>query len=197
MKRKIITTVAIMLLCTFPLSVFAEWDSCYENPTQFDEYGNPTAYGEHWWQYDYSEDATCEEDGYIEYYCENCYQTKWETIPATGHDWSKPDLIDSPSRYDTLIWGSECLNGDCEEVRYAPIKIKKGKKKRLMAKRSIKNLRKLSNRSIKWTSSKKKVATVSNGVVKARKKGTTYIKAKIYVKKYRAYAYIKYKVVVR
>lgn len=198
-KNRIISLLMLIMICVTPLSVFADDDTCYGNPTSWDEWGFETSYGSHSWYYDYeySEDPTCEEDGYDCYTCSYCYQSYYETVPATGHDWSAAGLVESSTRYDTLIWGQECTNDDCDKVRYYPIKIKKGKKKRLWTKKETKSLKKLTNRKIRWSSSKKKVATVKNGVVKARKKGTTYIKAKIWVKKYRTWVYIKYKVVVR
>lgn len=197
MKRRALTLLIIIAMCASPLAVFAEEDICYENPLDYDEWGDPTTYGAHSWSYDYSEDATCEDWGYEVYTCDYCYDTMYVDIPPTGHDWSGPEYVDSPSRYDTLIWGMECVNDDCGKTKYAPIKIKKGKKKRVISKQFLKRLKKLTNKKIKWSSSKKKVATVSNGVVKAKKKGTAYIKAKIWIKKYKTWIYIKYKVVVR
>ena len=196
-KNRIISLLVLIVLCATPLTVFAEDDICYHNPISWDEWGFETSYGSHSWDYDYTFDPTCEEDGYDCYTCSYCYLSDYETIPATGHDWSTVGLVESSTRYDTLIWGQECTNSDCYEVRYYPVKIKKGKKKRLWTKKETKGMKKLTNRKIRWSSSKKKVATVKNGVVKARKKGTTYIKAKIWIKKYRTWIYIKYKVVVR
>ena len=196
MKRRIVSIVIALVMCACPLTVIAE-DVCYDNSIDYDEWGYPTEYGSHDWYYDYSEEPTCESEGYDYYTCAYCYMEDCEVIPATGHYWSSTSLVDSPSRYDTLIWGRVCENSDCGEVRYTPIKVKKGKKKRVISKKHLKRLKKLTNRRIRWTSSKKKVATVSNGVVKAKKKGTTYIKAKIWVKKYSTWVYIKYKVVVK
>ena len=57
--------------------------------------------------------------------------------------------------------------------------------------------RKYSKKSIRFTNSKKKVATVDkNGVIKAKKKGTTYITAKISIKQYGLWLRLKYKVVI-
>ena len=89
---------------------------------------------------------------------------------------------------DVLIYGQECGNKNCDKIRYKPITIKAKKKKRIWKKSYYKELRKLANGSIKWKSSKRKVATVSkSGVVKAKKKGTTFLRAKVTHKKYKNY----------
>lgn len=175
----------------------ADDDTCYENPTGYDEWYNPTSYGSHYWGYDYTEEAGCEYDGYVAYSCYYCGLNKYEPIPATGHSWSEPTYVEDPNKYNTLIWGVECENSDCDEVRATSLTIKKGKTKRLFTKKSLKQLKKLTNRKIKWSSSKKKVATVKDGKIKAKKKGTTTIKAKIYVKKYKTWICIKTRVVVK
>lgn len=48
-------------------------------------------------------------------------------------------------------------------------------------------------KKVKWNSSKKSVATVKNGVVKAKKNGTTYITAKIGKKRYKCKVTVKSK----
>lgn len=48
-------------------------------------------------------------------------------------------------------------------------------------------------KKVKWSSSKKSVATVKNGVVNAKKTGTTYITAKIGKKKYKCKVVVKSK----
>lgn len=48
-------------------------------------------------------------------------------------------------------------------------------------------------KKVKWSSSKKSVATVKNGVVNAKKTGTTYITAKIGKKKYKCKVTVKSK----
>lgn len=50
-----------------------------------------------------------------------------------------------------------------------------------------------SSKTVKWSSSKKNVATVKNGVVNAKKTGTTYITAKIGKKKYKCKVTVKSK----
>ena len=65
-----------------------------------------------------------------------------------------------------------------ERLNYTSVKIKKGKKLTL----SVLN----ATGKVKWKSSKKRVATVSKkGVVKAKKKGTTTITAKVNGKTYK------------
>ena len=196
MKPKRIALLIILTLMISPVAVIAEDDVCYGNVYSYDDWDNPV-YGSHVWSYDYTEEPTCTSEGYDVYSCDYCAETRYEYLPALGHNWSGPDLVESPSRYDTLIWGMECVNDDCGLTKYVPINVKKKKSKRLISKKELRQIKKLTNRKIKWTSSKKKVATVSNGVVKAKKKGTTYIKAKIWVKKYRINIYLKYKVVVK
>lgn len=48
-------------------------------------------------------------------------------------------------------------------------------------------------KKVKWSSSKKSIATVKNGVVNAKKTGTTYITAKIGKKKYKCKVVVKSK----
>lgn len=196
MKRKIFVIVMMLVLCITPMTVFAD-DECYGNPMDYDEWGDPIYYGGHDWDYIYTEDATCVSQGWDEYMCTYCGETEYRYIPPTGHNWSYVDLVESPTSYNTLIWGIECENEDCDEAKYSPIRIKKGKRKKLWTKKETKSIKKLTNRKIKWSSSKKKVATVKSGVVKARKRGTAYITAKVWVKKYHTWVKIKYQIVVK
>jgi len=202
MKRRMITAIIAIAVCVAPTFAFADDDICYHNPTGYDDWGNPTGYGSHSWYLDYTEDPRCENEGYDCYTCNYCYHEKYVTLPATGHDWSDTNFVDSPDRFDTQIWGQKCENEDCEAVRYTPKTIKKGKKKRLWTKSQMKAVRKLarkySKRSIRFTSSKKNIATVdNNGVIKAKKKGTTYVTAKIYLKQYGIWMRLKYKIIVK
>lgn len=65
-------------------------------------------------------------------------------------------------------------------LNYKKITLVQGKKKQL----KVRNLKK--GQKVKWYSTKKSIATVSKkGVVKAKKKGTAYIVAKVGKKKYR------------
>lgn len=74
-------------------------------------------------------------------------------------------------------------------LNYKKVTLVQGKKKKL----KVRNLRK--RRKVKWYSTKKSVATVNRkGVVKAKKKGKTYIVAKVGKKKYRCKIIVKKKV---
>lgn len=74
-------------------------------------------------------------------------------------------------------------------LNYKKVTLVQGKKKRL----KVRNLRR--RRKVKWYSTKKSVATVNRkGVVKAKKKGKTYIVAKVGKKKYRCKVIVKKKV---
>ena len=74
-------------------------------------------------------------------------------------------------------------------LNYKKVTLVQGKKKRL----KVRNLRR--GRKVKWYSTKKSVATVNKkGVVKAKKKGKTYIVAKVGKKKYRCKVIVKKKV---
>lgn len=74
-------------------------------------------------------------------------------------------------------------------LNYKKVTLVQGKKKRL----KVRNLRR--RRKVKWYSTKKSVATVNKkGVVKAKKKGKTYIVAKVGKKKYRCKVIVKKKV---
>ena len=74
-------------------------------------------------------------------------------------------------------------------LNYKKITLVQGKKKRL----KVRNLSR--RRKVKWYSTKKSVATVNKkGVVKAKKKGKTYIVAKVGKKKYRCKVIVKKKV---
>lgn len=74
-------------------------------------------------------------------------------------------------------------------LNYKKVTLVQGKKKKL----KVRNLRK--RRKVKWYSTKKSVATVNRkGVVKAKKKGKTYIVAKVGKKKYRCKVIVKKKV---
>lgn len=73
-------------------------------------------------------------------------------------------------------------------LNYRKVTLIQGKKKRL----KVRNLKK--GRKIKWYSTKKSVATVNKkGIVKAKKKGKTYIVAKVGKKKYRCKVIVKKK----
>lgn len=74
-------------------------------------------------------------------------------------------------------------------LNYKKVTLVQGKKKRL----KVRNLSR--RRKVKWYSTKKSVATVNRkGVVKAKKKGKTYIVAKVGKKKYRCRVIVKKKV---
>lgn len=74
-------------------------------------------------------------------------------------------------------------------LNYKKVTLVQGKKKKL----KVRNLRR--RRKVKWYSTKKSVATVNRkGVVKAKKKGKTYIVAKVGKKKYRCKIIVKKKV---
>lgn len=74
-------------------------------------------------------------------------------------------------------------------LNYKKVTLVQGKKKRL----KVRNLRR--RRKVKWYSTKKSVATVNRkGVVKAKKKGKTFIVAKVGKKKYRCRVIVKKKV---
>lgn len=74
-------------------------------------------------------------------------------------------------------------------LNYKKVTLVQGKKKRL----KVRNLSR--RRKVKWYSTKKSVATVNKkGVVKAKKKGKTYIVAKVGKKKYRCRVIVKKKV---
>lgn len=74
-------------------------------------------------------------------------------------------------------------------LNYKKITLVQGKKKRL----KVRNLSR--RRKVKWYSTKKSVATVNKkGVVKAKKKGKTYIVAKVGKKKYRCKVIVKKRV---
>lgn len=74
-------------------------------------------------------------------------------------------------------------------LNYKKVTLVQGKKKRL----KVRNLSR--RRKVKWYSTKKSVATVNKkGVVKAKKKGKTYIVAKVGKKKYRCKVIVKRKV---
>lgn len=74
-------------------------------------------------------------------------------------------------------------------LNYKKVTLVQGKKKRL----KVRNLSR--RRKVKWYSTKKSVATVNKkGVVKAKKKGKTYIVAKVGKKKYRCKVIVKKKV---
>ena len=74
-------------------------------------------------------------------------------------------------------------------LNYKKVTLVQGKRKKL----KVRNLRR--RRKVKWYSTKKSVATVNKkGVVKAKKKGKTYIVAKVGKKKYRCKVIVKKKV---
>lgn len=74
-------------------------------------------------------------------------------------------------------------------LNYKKVTLVQGKKKRL----KVRNLSR--RRKVKWYSTKKSVATVNKkGVVKAKKKGKTYIVAKVGKKKYRCKVIVKKKI---
>lgn len=74
-------------------------------------------------------------------------------------------------------------------LNYKKVTLVQGKKKKL----KVRNLRR--RRKVKWYSTRKSVATVNRkGVVKAKKKGKTYIVAKVGKKKYRCKVIVKKRV---
>jgi hypothetical protein len=101
----------------------------------------------------------------------------------------------------TIITGTfgSSLNEDSSTTEKEPLKkiilskntinLKEGKKARLTVKYTPKNT--TENKKIKWTSSKSKIATVKNGVVTAKKVGTTTITAKVGTKTAKCKIYVK------
>lgn len=209
-NRKIAVIIIAAILSIVPVSVYADYDDYYNT-----DYC--TIYGHSWVADSNYDGPSCTSPGTKRWYCDNCGITKDETVPATGHKWTKPEylsidedeLVPSSKRQkkQDLFWGKYCTNpeyswGDeygvyssdenCDLAVYEPIYIKKGKTKTIWTKKMRKKMRK-SFKVIKWRSSNKKIATVNKktGKIKAKKAGTVYITAKVKFKYKKKYYWLK------
>ena len=146
-------------------------------------------YCDHMFYESYRDDATCTSGGTIYYYCSKCGAEKTESIPPTahqwsgwyisvpalGHSWSDPDIVENNDYYNVLMYGVSCTNDGCEETKRVTFKtIKKGKSKNLLTKKQLRAMKK-TFKNVRFYSSNKKILKINKktGKMKAKKRGTT------------------------
>lgn len=146
--------------------------------------GSVTEKADHNWKVVSEEKATCEKNGSKTYTCEDCEETKTETIPATGHKFSFWKTVKAQSIYSGAVQERICSACGKKETRIVGDKLKpvlKVNAPKLQLKRGQKTQKftltdMAKGDSVKsWVSSNKKIVTVSgkpNGtcIIKAGKK---------------------------
>ena len=146
--------------------------------------GSATEKTDHNWKVVSEEKATCEKDGSKTLVCEDCEETKTETLPATGHKYSSWKTVKAQSIYSGAVQERICNACGKKETRIVGDKLKpvlKVNAPKLQLKRGQKTQKftltdMAKGDSVKsWVSSNKKIVTVSgkpNGtcIIKAGKK---------------------------
>lgn len=146
--------------------------------------GSATEKTDHNWKVVSEEKATCEKDGSKTLVCEDCEETKTETLPATGHKYSSWKTVKAQSIYSGAVQERICSACGKKETRIVGDKLKpvlKVNAPKLQLKRRQKTQKFTltdiaKGDSVKsWVSSNKKIVTVSgkpNGtcIIKAGKK---------------------------
>lgn len=146
--------------------------------------GSATEKTDHNWKVVSEEKATCEKDGSKTLVCEDCEETKTETLPATGHKYSSWKTVKAQSIYSGAVQERICSACGKKETRIIGDKLKpvlKVNAPKLQLKRGQKTQKftltdMAKGDSVKsWVSSNKKIVTVSgkpNGtcIIKAGKK---------------------------
>ena len=146
--------------------------------------GSATEKTDHNWKVVSEEKATCEKDGSKTLVCEDCEETKTETLPATGHKYSSWKTVKAQSIYSGAVQERICSACGKKETRIVGDKLKpvlKVNAPKLQLKRGQKTQKFTltdmeKGDSVKsWVSSNKKIVTVSgkpNGtcIIKAGKK---------------------------
>lgn len=146
--------------------------------------GSATEKTDHNWKVVSEEKATCEKDGSKTLVCEDCEETKTETLPATGHKYSSWKTVKAQSIYSGAVQERICSACGKKETRIVGDKLKpvlKVNAPKLQLKRGQKTQKftltdMAKGDSVKsWVSSNKKIVTVSgkpNGtcIIKAGKK---------------------------
>ena len=142
-----------------------------------------------WTKWRYEENPTCGDTG-MEYRCCNiCNMEETRIVPATGkHVWGSWKTATASTVFKKGKAVRKCTEcGKAQTKALARVKpfAKFGKKSYSVAKKkTLKLAKKLKfgkgDKVVKWQSSNKKIATVSaKGVIKARKKGTVKITARL------------------
>ena len=146
--------------------------------------GSVTEKADHNWKVVSEEKATCEKNGSKTLVCEDCEETKTETLPATGHKYSSWKTVKAQSIYSGAVQERICSACGKKETRIIGDKLKpvlKVNAPKLQLKRGQKTQKFTltdmeKGDSVKsWVSSNKKIVTVSgkaNGtcIIKAGKK---------------------------
>lgn len=146
--------------------------------------GSITEKSDHNWQLTSEEKATCEKDGSKTYTCEDCEETKIETILAVGHKFSSWKTIKAQNIYSGAVQERICSACGKKETRIIGNKLKpvlKVNAPKLQLKRGQKTQKFILTDMAKgdfvksWVSSNKKIVTISgkpNGtcIIRAGKK---------------------------
>lgn len=146
--------------------------------------GSVTEKADHNWKVVSEEKATCEKNGSKTYTCEDCEETKTETILSAGHRFSSWKTVKAQSIYSGAVQERICSACGKKETRIVGDKLKpvlKVNAPKLQLKRGQKTQKftltdMAKGDSVKsWVSSNKKIVTVSgkpNGtcIIKAGKK---------------------------
>ncbi len=142
-----------------------------------------------WSGWDDYVEATCGQGGTQIRYCYNCYEEQTRHTAATGaHEWYSWETVTASTVFKKGKAARECwVCGKVQTKALAKVKpfAKFGSKTYKVAKKKSLNLKKKlkfgkGDKVVKWKSSNKKIATISSkGVIKAKKKGTVKITAKL------------------
>lgn len=153
----------------------------------------------HVWGDWYIEEPDCGHEGEQWRYCELCGEEDNITLPATGeHDWSDWETIEPATTSSTGIQERYCYTCYKEQQKSIPklkVKIALNKKSITLYVGKTQKLKvNGTNKKVKWSSSKKSVASVSSsGKVTAKKKGSATITAKIGKTKFKCKVTVKAK----
>ncbi len=146
-----------------------------------------TACSHEWSDWEIWEMPDCTKPGKSIRYCPKCNEQEFEEIPAEGHSWGEWYTEKSATALREGILTRECMNCGEEESQSIPklkakAKLKKNititdKKAHSMSRYLTKTK---GDKVAKWTSTNKKVATISSsGKLRARKNGKTTIQVKM------------------
>lgn len=175
MKRLITIVLTLVLTLTMSVPVFAA-----------DDVTEPSEHEHVWSGWAVEHPATCENTGVEIRYCviDKCYETEQRSTPALGHVWSGWNVAAAATIFSDGYQQQTCTRcgaiNTSAVTKLTPFVSWADKVSKLPLKQKHTFVLNLANGDYvtKWKSSKKKIASVNaDGVVKAKKKGTTTITA--------------------
>lgn len=153
----------------------------------------------HTWGEWYTDEPDCGNDGEQWRYCDLCEEMENVVLPATGnHDWSDWSTVKYATTSSTGIQERYCYTCYAEQQKSIPkLKVKVALNKKSIT-LYVGKTQKLkvngTKKKVKWSSSKKSVASVSSsGKVTAKKKGSATITATVGKTKFKCKVTVKKK----